>query len=102
MIMKATIGNLMFCLALASSTLAEDEGLQKDIYPRWSVVGEWKATHPYWTDLITFKEDGSFRTGDQQSTGRWVLTAEKGTPLLVLKWDAYGTESLSMVEQNHF
>jgi hypothetical protein len=60
------------------------------------------VTHPYWTDTLTLRKDGTFITGDQNTTGRWMLAADKGTPLLVLKWDAYGTESLSMVDQNHF
>jgi hypothetical protein len=31
-----------------------------------------------------------------------VLTADGGTPLVVIRWDAYGTESLAMVTQDHF
>lgn len=75
---------------------------EKDIYPRGSVVGEWNFTHPYWTDVLTFREDGTFHTKSAETSGRWVLTADKGTPLLVLRWERYGTESLLMVNQGHF
>ena len=74
----------------------------KDVYPRWSVVGEWRVTHPVWTDVVTLHADGSVTTRDMQTTAKWTLTAEGGTPLLVLRWDEYGTESLSMVGPNHF
>ncbi len=80
----------------------ESAQFEKDIYPRWSVVGDWKATHPVWADVITFRKDGTMVTMDAGTTGRWVLTADEGTPLLVLRWDAYGTESLMMVGQDHF
>jgi hypothetical protein len=73
-----------------------------DIFPHWSVVGEWRVTHPYWTDLLTLRVDGTLVTSRQGTTGRWVLTADAGTPLLVIRWDAYGTESLAMITQDHF
>lgn len=74
----------------------------KDIYPLWSVVGDWKVTHPSWTDVVTLRDDGTMRTRTHETTGRWVLTADSGTPLLVLRWDDYGTESLLMTGKNHF
>jgi hypothetical protein len=83
----------------SSPATAQD---QKDTYPRWTIVGEWRVTHPNWTDTITFRKDGTLITGDQNTTGRWLLTAAEGTPLLVIRWDAWGTESLMMVDQNHF
>lgn len=78
------------------------EGEEKDIYPRWTVVGAWNVTHPYWTDVLTFRDDGTFSATDQTNSGRWTLTAESGTPLLVLRWNRWGTESLLMVHQKHF
>jgi hypothetical protein len=74
----------------------------KDGYPRWSVVGEWRVKHPSWTDVLTLNADGTASTRDQETTAKWTLTAEGGTPLLVLRWDEYGTESLSMVGPDHF
>lgn len=74
----------------------------KDIYPRWSVVGEWRATHPFWTDVLILRADGSFHTEQHGMAGRWTLSAEAGTPLVILRWDQWGTESLLMVGPDHF
>ena len=73
-----------------------------DTYPRWSIAGEWRVTHPLWTDVLTLHANGTASTARQGTTAKWTLTAEGGTPLLVLRWDVYGTESLSMVGPNHF
>jgi hypothetical protein len=107
--MKTHLLVFAFCAALSSSMADDpfaaepsDTRSPKDIYPRWTVVGEWKATHPNWTDTITFKEDGTFSTGNQKTRGHWVLTADTGTPLLVLRWTGWGTESLLMVSQDQF
>jgi hypothetical protein len=98
------------CLTAQTGTPAEADEPQapdsaeriKDIYPRWSVTGEWRVTHPAWTDVVTLGADGSLVTSRQGTTGRWILTAEGGTPLLVFRWDLFGTESLAMVSPNHF
>jgi len=74
----------------------------KDVYPRWSVVGEWRVTHPAWTDIVTLKEDGTLVTSRQGTTGRWILTGDGGTPLLVIRWDLFATESVAMVSPDHF
>jgi len=97
--MKTFLSTLVFCAALACSLAGEGD---KDIYPRWSIVGDWHATHPSWTDVVTFHEDGTFSTKDMGTRGRWVLTADAGTPLVVMRWDGYGTESLLMVDHKHF
>ncbi len=67
-----------------------------DVYTRWTILGDWRVTHPDWTDILTLHADGT------ATTARWTLTAEGGTPLLVLRWDQYGTESLAMVGPHHF
>jgi hypothetical protein len=108
--MKASVLTLLLCAALGCSIAAqtsvpktsETAQSEKDIYPRWSIVGDWNVTHPVWTDVITFRKDGTLVTKNQRTTGRWVLTADAGTPLLVLRWDDFGTESLMMVGQDHF
>jgi hypothetical protein len=97
-------------LALAASLAAEPkapaDGAQqesiKDVFPRFSVVGEWHVTHPWWTDNLILKADGTMVTDRMQTTGRWILTGDGGTPVIVLRWDAYGTESVAMVAPNHF
>jgi hypothetical protein len=97
--MKTLALTLVLCATLLCSITAQSD---KDIYSRWSILGDWNVTHPYWTHVVTFREDGTFATDDAATSGRWVLTADKGTPLLVLRWDSYGTESLLMVNQKHF
>ncbi len=73
----------------------------------WSVIGDWRVTNPDWnfapnnTDVLTLHEDGTHSVA-HGSTGRWILTAEKGTPVLVLRWDRFGTESMSMIALDHF
>ena len=73
-----------------------------DVYTRWTIVGDWRVTHPHWTDILTLHADGTATTAQQGTTARWTLTAEGGTPVLVLRWDQYGTESLAMVGPHHF
>lgn len=73
----------------------------------WSVIGDWHVTNPDWnfapnnTDVLTLHEDGTHSVA-HGSTGRWILTAEQGTPVLVLRWDQFGTESMSMIALDHF
>lgn len=74
----------------------------RDVFPRLSVVGEWRVTHPDWTDVLTLRADGSMVTTRQGTTGRWNLTSDKGTPVIVFRWDKFGTESFAMVSPDHF
>lgn len=76
--------------------------LPEDIFPVWSVVGDWHVTHPVWSDIVTIRVDGTFIAKRQGTTGHWVLSAESGTPLLVMMWDEWGTESAYMIGPNHF
>ena len=102
------------CLLAQSATAAEPrtdppftkgdrpgEKVLPDTYGRWSIVGDWRVTHPDWTGVLTLRPDGTL-INTQQDTGRWVLTSERGTPLLVIRWDLYGTTSVTMVTPNHF
>ena len=89
----------------AEAAVSPDLGqvpVNEDVYMRWTIVGEWRVTHPDWTDILTLHADGSATTAQQGTTAKWTLTAEGGTPLLVLRWDQYGTESLTMVGPHHF
>lgn len=74
----------------------------KDVFPRWSVAGEWHVTHPEWTNVITLRADGSITSPDPNLAGKWILSANSGTPMLVFHWDLFGTESLAMVTPDHF
>ncbi len=95
------------CLTAQSSIAAElaPSGLVepiKDVFPRWSVIGEWRVTHPDWTDVVKLGADGTLATVRQGTTGRWILTADGGTPMIIFRWDLFGTESLTMVTPDHF
>ena len=90
------------CLFAEASEADKPDEPSKDIYLRFSVVGEWQVTHPLWTDTLIFRPDGTVLARQQGSTGHWILTGDGGTPLLVIRWDAYGTESVAMVTANHF
>jgi len=74
----------------------------KDVFPRFNVVGDWHVTHPWWVDTVTLRPDGTIFTHRQGSTGHWILTGDGGTPVIVIRWDLYGTESVAMVTLNHF
>jgi hypothetical protein len=76
------------------------EAPDAEIDGRWSVVGDWRMTHPDWTGVLTIRADGT--VSNWRDTGRWVLTSEAGTPLLVIRWDLWGTTSVAMVTPNHF
>jgi hypothetical protein len=76
------------------------EAPDADIFPRWSIVGDWRMTHPSWRGVLTIRADGT--VSNSRATGRWVLTSEAGTPLLVIRWDLSGTDSIAMVTPDHF
>ena len=84
----------------APETTASDKPIP-DVFPRWTIVGDWRVTNPDWTGILTIRPDGTV-TNSIKATGRWVLTSDGGTPLLVIRWDLFGTESLAMVTQDHF
>ena len=89
---------------IASADKPSEKPTEKsDYFPRWSLVGEWHVNHPEWTEDLIFKADGTFAVKDKtEKSGTWVLTAEAGTPLLVLRWHRYATESLLMVNTEQF
>ena len=72
-----------------------------DVYPRWTIVGDWRVTNPDWTGILTIRADGTL-SNSIRATGRWLLTSDAGTLLLVIRWDSFGTESLEMVTPDHF
>jgi hypothetical protein len=82
--------------ALARMAAKRPDGAQ------WSVVGEWQGSHPDWSDNLTIRADGTMEIARQSSTGKWTLTSEGGTPMLVFRWDRFGTESLLMIGPDHF
>ena len=87
--------------AAPAPTAAADDP-SRDTVPRWSAAGEWQVTHPLWRDVAALSVDGTFVTSRKGMTGKWILSASGGTPMIVLLWDLYGTESLTMVDGSHF
>ncbi|WP_395739899.1 hypothetical protein [Prosthecobacter sp.] len=86
----------------AAARAAAGSQADKEVFPRWSVVGEWRMTNPARTDVLTLKANGRVIAQQTQTTAEWALKAEGGTPMLVLRWNASGTESLAMVGPDHF
>jgi hypothetical protein len=66
----------------------------------WSVVGIWACTHPDWTGNIQIAADGTFSNKD--STGHWTLTASHDHVILVLAWNGWPTETVTMIDPDHF
>jgi len=66
----------------------------------WSVVGAWACTHPDWTGTIQIAADGTFSNPD--STGHWTLTAVRDRVILVLAWDGWPTETVTMISPDRF
>ncbi len=81
---------------------AGQEKIAKDVFPRFSVLGDWVITHPLWTDVATIHQDGTVTTKRQGTAGRWFLAGDGGTPLVVIRWELFGTESVGMVDLDHF
>jgi hypothetical protein len=66
----------------------------------WSVVGIWACTHADWTGNIQIAADGTFSNKD--STGHWTLTASHDHVILVLAWNGWPTETVTMIDPDHF
>ncbi len=67
----------------------------------WTVIGRWHVKHPEWEGDIDLLADGRFSWSNGDG-GRWTLAAERGSPLLILRWDLWGTESASMITGDYF
>ncbi len=98
---------LIVC-ALASPALSEDatQGKAKAAQPEksgkpvgWTVTGKWIAKHPHWEGELELRPDGVVAGA---SAARWILSADRDRPMLVIFWDEWGTESLDLVADNRF
>jgi len=68
----------------------------------WSVVGKWEATETdNWTDTITISPDGTF-SRTEGDAGRWTLTALQDHIALVLAWDNWPAETVTMMTPSEF
>jgi hypothetical protein len=66
----------------------------------WSIVGAWACTHPDWTGTVQIAADGSFSNPD--STGHWTLTGSRDRVILVLAWDGWPAETVTMISPDEF
>jgi hypothetical protein len=68
----------------------------------WSAAGKWEATETdNWTDTITICPDGSF-SRTQGDAGRWTLTGLGDHIALVLAWDKWPAETVTMITPSEF
>jgi len=65
-----------------------------------SVLGDWQVSHPHWNGSLTIRADGTFARPHGDG-GRWVLGGDPDRPLLILRWNAWGTESVAMMTPDY-
>ena len=68
----------------------------------WSILGAWTANHPDWTDTITIAGDGTFSRTQYHDSGHWTLTALADRVVLVLAWDNWPAETVTMISPDEF
>jgi hypothetical protein len=68
----------------------------------WSVVGAWNVRHPDWSGTLTLDENGAFTVTPQHDSGHWTLTALHDRVVLVLAWDHWPAETVTMVSPDEF
>ncbi|MEP6669208.1 MAG: hypothetical protein ABJF10_08650 [Chthoniobacter sp.] len=96
------------CLLAASpESRAEDLAALPDAtaLPRpapWSILGEWTVSHPDWTGTMTLTADGTFSRTQDHDSGHWTLTALQDRVLLVLAWDHWPAETVTMITPDEF
>ena len=107
--MRFSIPHLVFVAVFATLPCAAEESKPTPplSHSAESLNGEWTVTHPSWRGEIRLRADGTFVAPFQgpdrgDDPGRWALASLQGTPLLVLLWDNWGTESLLMVTPDYF
>jgi hypothetical protein len=66
----------------------------------WSIVGGWACMHPDWNGAIQIAADGTF--SNQDSTGHWTLTGSGDRVILVLAWNGWPTETVTMTSLDEF
>ena len=70
----------------------------------WSVVGTWDCNHgEAWSAPLTFQEGGTFlKDGSEQEGGHWSLCTEKTEVLLVLRWNHWPAEMVTLFGADEF
>jgi hypothetical protein len=67
----------------------------------WSIVGKWDGHDVAWTGSITISADGTFAWSNGTG-GHWTLTGLQDHLVLVLAWDDYPAETLTMYGPSDF
>jgi hypothetical protein len=68
----------------------------------WSVLGSWQCTHPDWTGVVAISTDGKFFQADMHESGHWTLTTLQDRVILVLAWDNWPAETVTMMNPDEF
>jgi hypothetical protein len=68
----------------------------------WSVVGVWKVRHPDWSGTLTLEKNGEFTRTEDHDSGHWTLTALHDRVVLVLAWDHWPAETVTMISPDEF
>lgn len=70
--------------------------------PPWSVVGTWDCTQLGWSGALVLKENGLFTGPTTELSGHWALGAQGGRVQLVLYWNAYPAEIMTLINADEF
>jgi hypothetical protein len=66
------------------------------------VVGVWQVRHPDWAGTLTLEKDGSFAQTEEHDSGHWTLAALHDHIVLVLAWDHWPAETVTMISPDEF
>lgn len=90
---------------LAPGTVASEEEVAPSNTPApWSVLGTWQGIHQHWAKPLTFSADGRFFVdhGDHKDYGNWKLEGAGDHLNLVLGWDGWDPETVTLVNADEF
>ena len=87
-----------------SAEVGGHEGPTADTPAPWSVVGTWNGVHQHWAKPVTISADGRFFVdhGDHRDYGNWKLATEADHINLVLGWDGWDPETVTLVGPDEF
>jgi len=73
-----------------------------EIHQQWSVVGRWNCEEPQWKDTVTISADGTFVRDQERDAGRWSLAVQQDHIVLILAWDHWPAEIVTLMEPEQF
>lgn len=62
----------------------------------------WKVRHPDWSGTLLLDENGGFSETASHDSGHWTLTALHDRVVLVLAWDHWPAETVTMISPDEF